>query len=209
MLPKHVARILVKLGAVTLSPDKPYTFASGIKSPIYCDNRILLSHPKERNEIVQGFLDVIETHGLHCDVVAGTATAGIAWAAWVADRLGRPMIYVREAAKGHGRRSQIEGEFKPGATVIVIEDLVSTGGNVLGAVKAIRKAGGEVSHCLSIFTYQLDIARLSFAGEKISAVALTHFTELVELACEQGVISDRQLRLVLAWRRDPKGWLGT
>lgn len=206
MLPKQVANILLKIGAVAISPDKPFTYASGIKSPIYCDNRLLISHPKERNEIIVGFVDLIKMNDLDCDVIAGTATAGISWAAWIADRLNKPMIYIRNSAKGHGKQNKIEGELIKGQKVIVIEDLISSGGSSIAAIEAIQESGNDVSACVAIFSYQMPAAKEAFSRLDIHLFTLSNFTDLIELASEQGLINDKQMHAVFEWNKDPNNW---
>jgi len=206
MLPKNIANILLKIHAVTLSPDKPYTYASGIKSPIYCDNRLLISHPKERKEVIDGFIDLIKLNEIDFDIVAGTATAGISWAAWIAERLNKPMIYIRGSSKGHGKGNQIEGELKDGQKVLVIEDLISTGGSSVNAVQAIQEEGNKVTACVAIFTYQMASALVAFNEVGVPQYTLSNFTDLIELASETGMITDQQKHVALEWNKDPDGW---
>ena len=205
---KEVAEILLKLNAVTLSPKKPYKYAPGILSPIYCDNRIILSYPKERGAIVDFYIESIKKNELDADVIAGTATAGIAWAAWIAEKLGKPMIYIRSSSKDHGKENLIEGKLEKGQKVLVVEDLVSTGGSSLNAVRAAREAGGVVSDCIAIFTYGMEKARCSFEKEKCRLIALSDFSELVEVASGKGYIKKEDKGIVLKWNKNPEGWRG-
>ena len=153
---EEVAKILLDANAVTLRPSQPFTFTSGIKSPIYCDNRLLMSHPKEREIVIKGFLDILKDKQF--DLLAGTATAGIPWCAWLAKELNKPMIFIRSKEKAHGKQNIIEGKLTQGDKVIVIEDLISTGGSSVSAVEAVREAGGIVEDCIAIFTYELEKA---------------------------------------------------
>src|SRR3989338_853673 len=160
---EEVAELLLKAQAVILRPQKPFKFASGILSPIYCDNRLLLSKPQERKQIRDFYVRKIKKDGIKADVIAGIATASIPWAALVAEKLKKPMIYIRKEAKDHGRENLIEGGLTPGQSVLVIEDLVSTGGTSLSSVASARKEGAVVENCLAIFTYEMEIANPFFA----------------------------------------------
>ena len=142
---ERIAEILLNVGAVTLNVAEPFTYSSGMRSPIYCDNRLLISHPQERQEVIQAFLEVLEKEGVDADVIAGTATAGIPHAAWIAQALDKPMIYIRDKAKGHGKGNQIEGLVSEGASAVIIEDLISTGGSSIRAAIAAREAGSGVT----------------------------------------------------------------
>ena len=186
----EAARLLSRLGAVAINVREPFTYTSGAKSPIYCDNRLLISYPDERERIVGWLADrVVAAAGPEgVDVVAGTATAGIPFAAWVADRLRKPMIYVRGAAKEHGRGKQIEGRLEAGWRAVVIEDLITTGGSSLQTVEVIRRAGGVVDHCVAIFSYGLDRAREAYAVHGVTPIALSTIATLLEVA-----IADRSL----------------
>lgn len=201
---KEIAGSLLSIGAVHLRPDQPFTWTSGIKSPIYCDNRITLSYPAVRRQIASAFARLIQERCPEAQVVAGTATAGIPHAAWVAELLDLPMIYVRDKAKGHGRQNQIEGALTAGQKVVVIEDLISTGGSSLKAAQAVQAAGGEVLGVAAIFSYQFPDAEALFADARISCTTLSHYTALLEAAREQGVISAEQERLLAEWRKSPR-----
>lgn len=199
-----IARILLKRKAVTLSPKKPFTLASGLKSPIYCDNRILLGYPEDRERIVGYFVELLK--GEQIDLIAGTATAGIPWAAWVADRLKKPMVFVRKEAKGHGKGRQIEGEWESGQTAVVIEDLISTGGSSFAAVDALRKAGIKVKDCIAIFSYTLKNAEELFRKGACAVSALSTVGVLLDEAEKAKYIAKEDKAMVLAWKNDPEGW---
>lgn len=185
----EIASLLLKIKAVFLSPDKPFTWASGIKSPIYCDNRLILTAPEVRNVVEQSIADTVREKYPEAEVLMGTSTAGIAHAAIAAHILGMPMGYVRGSAKDHGRNNRIEGRLEPGQKVVVIEDLISTGGSCIDVVEALREAGADVLGVVSIFTYgmQKGIDRLKAANVKNTS--LSNFDTLVSVAAEQGYIS--------------------
>lgn len=201
---KEIASSLLEIGAVHLRPDQPFTWTSGIKSPIYCDNRITMSYPSVRRQIAQAFAALIRETYPDAQVVAGTATAGIPHAAWVAELLDLPMIYVRDKAKGHGRQNQIEGALAAGQKVVVIEDLISTGGSSLKAAQAVQAEGGEVLGVVAIFSYQFPDAEALFADAGVPCATISNFTALLEAAKEQGVISAEQETLLAEWRKAPK-----
>jgi orotate phosphoribosyltransferase len=208
-LKSTIANQLLSIDAVVLSPDVPFTWSSGLKSPIYCDNRLTLSFPSVRRAIVEGMVDLIKAHYPEADVIAGTATAGIPHAAWVSERLDLPMAYVRGSAKSHGKKKRIEGLVKPGQKVVIVEDLISTGGSVLSAAEAIREEGAEVLGAVAIFTYGLEAATVNFAEANIPFVTLTDFPELIEQAKAAGSVTDAQLEKLRQWHADPKSeaWL--
>lgn len=201
---KQVAEALLQIEAVTLSPTEPYTWSSGLKSPIYCDNRLTLSFPKVRQVIVDGLVKSVNP--TEVDVIAGTATAGIPHGALLADRLGLPFIYVRSSAKGHGKGNQIEGRFEAGARVLVIEDLLSTGMSSIDAALAIREAGGEVTGIQAIFSYGLPVLEKNLANANLSATSLTTFSELIEVAESTGVLNRSELDSLRDWQEDPRAW---
>lgn len=202
----QVAQALLGIGAVRLQPQAPFTWASGWKSPIYCDNRKTLSHPQVRNLIKAAFAERIRQLYPQAQVVAGVATGAIAAGALVADVLDLPMIYVRSSAKEHGLGNQIEGEYHAGQQVVVIEDLISTGGSSLKAVQALREAGLEVLGMLAIFTYQFDEAAQNFAQAQVAVDTLSNYTVLADLALAQGSISPQQLDELRTWRSAPQTW---
>lgn len=198
-----LAKDLLDIGAVFLRPEQPFTWASGIISPIYCDNRITLSHPQVRTRIRQGLADIITGEYPGCQLVAGTATAGIAHAALVADRLGLPMCYVRASAKQHGRAGQIEGSAETGQNVVVVEDLISTGGSVVDVVNVLRGAGCRVLGIVSIFTYGLDVGIKKLEEAGVKNTSLCSYGTLVQVALQQGAIKPQQLAGLQAFRQNP------
>lgn len=203
-LENTIAKALLQVGAVELKPNEPFTWASGIKSPIYCDNRITMSSPTIRKEIAKGLAEAIKKKFPDTEAVAGTATAGIPHAAWVSDELELPMMYVRSKAKEHGRGNQIEGKIVAGQKVVVIEDLISTGGSSLVAVEALRKEGFEVLGVVSIFTYGLPKAEQAFEEKGISFVSLTNYDALTNAAREAGTITEEDLPMLSKWHSDLK-----
>ncbi|WP_054941723.1 orotate phosphoribosyltransferase [Paenibacillus ihuae] len=200
---EQVAAYLLEIGAVALRPQEPFTWTSGIKSPIYCDNRLTLSFPEVRNYIANGFAELIKSCYPEAQVIAGTATAGIPHAAWVADKLDLPMAYIRDKAKGHGKQNQIEGIISPGQKVIVIEDLISTGGSSIKAAQAVEEAGGEVLAVLAIFSYELDRATEGFAAAGVPLQSLSNYTTLIDVALSQGKIAESDVAQLQSWRKDP------
>lgn len=200
---EQVAAYLLEIGAVALRPQEPFTWTSGIKSPIYCDNRLTLSFPEVRNYIASAFAELIKSDYPEAQVIAGTATAGIPHAAWVADKLNLPMAYIRDKAKGHGKQNQIEGIISPGQKVIVIEDLISTGGSSIKAAQAVEEAGGEVLAVLAIFSYELDRATEAFAAAGVPLQSLSNYTTLIDVALSQGKIAESDVALLQSWRKDP------
>lgn len=201
---RQIAEALLQIEAVTLSPENPYTWSSGLKSPIYCDNRLTLSYPNVRNLIIDALVEVIRP--LDADVIAGTATAGIPHATLVADRLGLPLVYVRSSAKGHGKGNQIEGRFEPGARVIVIEDLLSTGSSSIEAAKAIQAAGGEVIKIQAIFSYSLSRLHINLLDSGFTAHALITLSDVLDVAGKKRIISKEEVASLRDWRNDPTGW---
>ena len=203
---KLIAEKLLSIHAVALKPNEPFTWTSGLRSPIYCDNRLTLSYPEVRREIAKGLQALIQENYPGAEVIAGTATAGIPHAAWVSELLNAPMCYVRSSAKGHGKGNQIEGKVEQGQKVVVVEDLISTGGSVITAVQALREAGCEVLGVVSIFTYGLEKGKEAFAQEEIFSESLTDFTTLVEVAIEKGYISQDDQESLLSWSKAPADW---
>lgn len=201
---KQIAGQLLEIGAVHLRPDEPFTWTSGIKSPIYCDNRITMSYPAVRNLIAEGFAALIRERYPAAEVIAGTATAGIPHAAWVAHLLNLPMIYVRDKAKSHGRQNQIEGSLKSGQKVVVIEDLISTGGSSLKAAQAVAAEGGVVLGVAAIFSYQFPEAEALFGQALIPFATLSSYTALLEVARERGIIDAEKEKLLSEWRKAPQ-----
>ncbi|MEC0090143.1 orotate phosphoribosyltransferase [Paenibacillus macquariensis] len=205
-IPGAIASYLLQIEAVALSPKQPFTWTSGIKSPIYCDNRLTMSYPEVREYIAESFAAVIRESYPDAEVIAGTATAGIPHAAWVAQKLNLPMAYIRDKAKGHGKQNQIEGLIKPGQKVVVIEDLISTGGSSLKAALAVKEAGGQPLAVLAIFSYQLDKAVNAFAEAGIPLQSLSNYGALMEVALEQGKIESSDMASLKAWREDPSAF---
>ena len=206
---KKIASCLLEIKAVFLRPQEPFTWASGIKSPIYCDNRLTLSYPHIRNQVEQGLAENIRKHYPDCEVVAGTSTAGIAHAALVADILGLPMCYVRSSAKDHGRNNQIEGKVEKGQNVVVVEDLISTGGSVIEVVNVLREVGAEVLGIASIFTYGLQKGIDRMQEAQVKNVSLSNYDALVEVAVEQDYIKAEDVKKLQAFQKNPSdsGWM--
>ena len=205
---RQVASDLLKIGAVFLRPDEPFTWASGIKSPIYCDNRLILGHPEVRARVEAAMAYVVQNDFPEAQTLMGTATAGIAHAAITAQLLDLPMGYVRGGAKGHGRGNQIEGGYEAGQKTVVIEDLISTGGSSVEAAQVLQDAGLDVLGVLSIFTYGMARADETFSAAGIAHASLTDLDTLVEVALEQEYLTEVQGPQVLRFRDDPAGWLG-
>ncbi|MBK8612074.1 MAG: orotate phosphoribosyltransferase [Flavobacteriales bacterium] len=201
-----IAEFLLQIKAVKLSPAKPFSWASGWKSPIYCDNRKTLSYPAVRTYIRQQFVHVINHEFGRPDMVAGVATGGIAHGALVAHDLGLPFIYVRSSAKEHGMKNQVEGDLTVGRSVVVVEDLVSTGASSLNAVQSLRDAGCEVKGMVSIFTYGFEEARLAFEQARVKLVSLTDYPILLEQALHSNYITEKDVLSLNEWRKDPSNW---
>lgn len=206
---QEIAKGLLSIGAVFLRPDEPFTWASGIKSPIYCDNRLTLTAPQVRIKVEEGLAEIIREHYAECEVLMGTSTAGIAHAAITGHIMGLPMGYVRGSAKDHGRTNQIEGKLSPGQKVVVIEDLISTGGSVLDTVKALRDAGAEVLGIASIFTYGMAKGIERMAQAQIKNVSLCDLDTLVQVAAQENYIKQEDVQRLLAFRDNPsdEGWM--
>ena len=194
---------LLSIGAVFLRPDEPFTWASGIKSPIYCDNRLILTAPEVRANVEQALADMISREFPEAEVLMGTATAGIAHAAIAAHLLGLPMGYVRSGNKDHGRQNRIEGRLVPGEKVVVVEDLISTGGSALEAVEALREAGAEVLGIAALFTYGMEKGKKRLAEHSVRAVCLTNFDEVVHSAAEDGAFPRSYIPALMAFRDNP------
>jgi len=205
---KVVAEKLLQINAIKLSPTAPFTWASGWKSPIYCDNRKTLSFPFIRDYVKSELCNVIFEQFQDADLLAGVATAGIPWGAMAADQLKLPYIYVRPKPKEHGLGNQIEGHFEKGQKTVVIEDLVSTGKSSLQAVDALRAAGLEVVGMVSIFTYGFAVAEKAFADAGVPYKSLTNYNSLIEIAIEKNIVTADQQSILLNWREDPANWTG-
>jgi len=209
MREKDVAKGLLSIKAVFFRPDEPFTWASGIKSPVYCDNRLTLTAPEVRNLIENSIADVIREEYPEADVIIGTATAGIAHAAIAAHILGLPMGYVRSGAKDHGRGNQIEGQLNKGDKVVIVEDLISTGGSVIDAATALRNAGAEVLGIVSIFTYGMQKGLDRLAQENLKNISLTNFDVISEVAVDESYIRPEDRERLIAFRNNPsdEGWI--
>jgi orotate phosphoribosyltransferase len=203
---RDVAKILLDINAVTLSPQKPYKFVSGIFSPIYCDNRLLMSYPEKRKKIIDYFAEVIKERNLDFDIIAGIASSGIPYASWLAEKLGKPMIYIRKKSKVHGKENLIEGKLERNQKVIIIEDLISTGGSSVSGVEAVRDQGGVVEYCLAIFTYEMEKAKENFRNANCELISLSNFTNLIEIASENNYIKHEDKTKTLEWNKDPQNW---
>jgi len=201
-----LADYLLQIKAIKLQPKNPFTWASGIKSPIYCDNRVILSYPKIRTFVRQEIAKVVEKELAMPNVIVGVATGGIAIGALVAEELGLPFAYVRSSGKGHGMKNQIEGVVNKGDSALVIEDLISTGGSSLAAVKVLREAGCKVNHMISIFTYGFDLATEAFEKENVQLVTLGDYPTMLNRAVAADYINENDLEHLNAWRGDPKNW---
>lgn len=206
----EVAQTLLDIGAVFLRPDEPFTWASGIKSPVYCDNRLILSSPKHRTVVEKAIAQTVRQEFPECEILMGTSTAGIAHAAIAADFLGMPMGYVRSGAKTHGRENKIEGRLLPKQKVVVIEDLISTGGSAIEVVNTLRAAGAEVLGIVSIFTYNMKRSEERLAEAMVRNVSLTDFDTVADVAAESGRIEKEDIKRLLAFRDNPsdESWIG-
>ena len=205
-----IAKDLLKIQAVFLSPDKPFTWASGIKSPVYCDNRLTLTAPEVRTDVETGLKELIEENYPGAEVLMGTSTAGIAHAAITAHLMGLPMGYVRSGNKDHGRQNRIEGKLEKGQKVVVVEDLISTGGSVIEVVDALREAGAEVLGIVSIFTYGMKKGLERLAAADVKNVSLTNLDVLSEVAAQEGYIKPEDVNRLIAFRNNPsdESWIG-
>ena len=206
---KSIAKDLLSIGAVFLRPEQPFTWASGIKSPIYCDNRLTLTAPVVRGHVEEGLAQIVRTRFPEAEVLMGTSTAGIAHAAIAAHLLGLPMGYVRSSSKDHGRQNRIEGKLVPGQKVVVVEDLISTGGSVLDAVDALREAGAEVLGVVSIFTYGMKKGVERLAAAQVRNVSLTDLDTVARTGAQEGYITEADVARLLAFRENPsdESWI--
>lgn len=202
-----VASNLLEIEAIRLQPEKPFTWASGWQSPIYCDNRLALSYPAVRSFIKSSLCDVIRKRFASVESIAGVATAGIPQGALIADALDLPFLYVRSKSKGHGMENMIEGKVTPGQKVVVIEDLVSTGGSSLKAVQDLRSAGFEVLGMVAIFTYGFELAKQNFEDAKVPLICLCNYSSMLPQALANDYISDETLASLVEWRKDPSTWI--
>ncbi|HKI89000.1 MAG TPA: orotate phosphoribosyltransferase [Draconibacterium sp.] len=202
----EVTKKLLQINTLKIQPSSPFTWASGWKSPIYCDNRKILSYPETRTFIRDKFVEIINDKYPDAEVIAGVATGAIAHGVLVAEKLGLPFIYVRSKPKGHGLENLIEGDLKPGQKVVIIEDLVSTGVSSLKTAEAISNFGGEVAGMLAIFTYNFALAKENFKTAKIELTTLSRYQILIDLALEMGEISKEEVKSLMKWREDPANW---
>ncbi len=205
-----IAEDLLSIRAVFFRPDEPFTWASGIKSPVYCDNRLTLTAPKVRNDVENALAETIKKEYPECEVLMGTSTAGIAHAAITAHILGLPMGYVRSGSKDHGRQNQIEGKLEKGQKVVVVEDLISTGGSVIEVVNVLREAGAEVLGIVSIFTYGMQKGLDRLAAADVKNVSLTNFDVIADVAAETGYIKREDVERLIKFRNNPsdESWIG-
>ena len=209
MMEKKIAKDLLKIKAVFFRPDEPFTWASGIKSPVYCDNRLTLTAPEVRLDVEEGLAELIKTHYPEAEVLMGTSTAGIAHAAITAHILNMPMGYVRSGAKDHGRQNQIEGRLEKGQKVVVVEDLISTSGSVIEVVNVLREAGAEVLGVVSIFTYGMKKGLERLAEAEVKNISLTNFDVVAQAAAEEGYIAHEDVERLIAFRNNPsdESWI--
>ncbi|MBQ2968215.1 MAG: orotate phosphoribosyltransferase [Clostridia bacterium] len=205
----QIAKCLLEIEAVFLRPENPFTWASGIKSPIYCDNRLILTAPKVRTIVETAIANTIKAEYPDCEVIMGTSTAGIAHAAIAAEILGLPMGYVRGGAKDHGRNNQIEGKLEKGQKVVIVEDLISTGGSVIEVADVLREAGAEVLGIVSIFTYGMQKGLDRLAEKELKNVSLTNFDAICEVAAKEGYIKEEDISRLIAFRNNPsdESWI--
>lgn len=204
---KVIAEILLNLKAVSIEPHQPFTWASGMKSPIYCDNRLIISTVNQRQMVIETFAQTLASqYGPDVDVIAGTATAGIPHAAWLAHKTAKPMVYVRSSAKGHGKQNLIEGTLSQGAKTVLIEDLISTGGSSLKAADALKEAGAQVLGIIAIFEYGLKKAATAFESAQLPHQTLTDLPTLLNVAVEKKLLSKDDCAIVEAWQQDPAAW---
>ena len=209
-LKRKIAEDLLAIRAVFFRPDEPFTWASGIKSPVYCDNRLILTAPSARDDVEHGLAELIKENYPDAEVLMGTSTAGIAHAAITADILDMPMGYVRSGAKDHGRQNRIEGKLEPGQKAVVVEDLISTGGSVIEVVDALREAGAEVLGIVSIFTYGMQKSVERLAAANVKNISLTDFDTIAHVAAEQDYIAPEDIERLIAFRNNPsdESWIG-
>ena len=201
-----IAKNLIHLGAVKFSPHAPFSYASGLKGPIYCDNRIILSHVEFRDQVIKSFIDLIKQNSLSFDLLCGIATAGIPHAAFVADRLNQPMIYVRPKAKDHGRKNQVEGDYRSGQKVLLFEDLINQGASLEESMAGLTASELKCHACLCVVDYEMPVAHQRLKDLSIQLFALTDFTSLTKAAFELNLINQDGLSLLQEWHADPKAW---
>ncbi|MBI5413098.1 orotate phosphoribosyltransferase [Candidatus Peregrinibacteria bacterium] len=204
---KEIAEILLDIGAVKVKINPPFTWVSGIKSPVYCDNRKLISYPKERGKIVKAFVQILRETGINPEFIGGTATAAIPWAAFLAYEMNLPMIYIRPEKKQHGAGQQVEGELSPGKRVLILEDLISTGGSSVKAAQAVQnECKGVVSDIFAIVSWELDESKRIFQKAELRLTTLTNFSNIIGLALERKVISQEEWGKILEFKKSPRDW---
>lgn len=204
---KEIAEILLGIGAVKVKMDPLFTWTSGIRSPVYCDNRKLISYPRERRRIIEGFIDMIKTQKVEPEFIGGTATAAIPWAAFLAYELNLPMIYIRPEKKGHGAGKQVEGNLPIGKRVLIVEDLISTGGSGVAAAKAVQQeCKGVVTDIFAIVTWEIEESKKLFQEAGLRLSTLTNFSNIIGLALERGDITQEQWERILEFKTDPRNW---
>jgi orotate phosphoribosyltransferase len=203
---KKIAKLLLEINAITLSPKEPYRYTSGILSPIYCDNRLTISYPEKREIIRDAFIQKIKKHNIEFDVICGTATAGIPHASFLAQKLKKPMVYVRSKSKEHGKENLVEGKLEKAKKVLVIEDHISTGGSSISAVKGVRDQGGIVEYCLAITTYEMKKAEQRFQDTECELITITDFSTIIEIAAENNYIKKDEKDMILDWNKNPEKW---
>ena len=201
------ANLLLSIDAVKLSVNPPFVWTSGIRTPIYCDNRLIISYPEERKKVIAGYRKLIEENNIEFDVIAGTATAAVPFASFLAYELNKPMVYIRHKSKDYGRSKQIEGKMETGARVLIIEDLISTGGSAIRSVESCKtEYDANVVAVLAVFTYEMKKAKQAFTETSIPLYTLSNFSTLVHLATEQGKLPSEQKDTVLSWSKNPEKW---
>lgn len=204
---KEIAGILLDIGAVKVSVNPPFTWTSGIKSPVYCDNRKLISHPRERKLIIKAFVEMLREQNVQPEFLGGTATAAIPWAAFLAHELNLPMVYIRPEKKAHGAGKQVEGDLPSGKCVLIVEDLISTGGSSVAAAAAVQnECKGVVTDVFAIVTWELDESKRVFADAGLKLSALTNFSNIISLALERGQITKEEWEKILEFKKDPRAW---
>ncbi len=205
---RHTAELLLDINAISVQPDKPFTFTSGVKSPIYIDNRYTISFPKVREQIVDYYVQVLKQEiGLkNIDLLSGTSTAAIPWAAFIAQKMKLPMVYVRGKKKGHGKQRQIEGKIEPGQKTVVVEDHISTGGSLIENATAVRQEKAEVKYAIAATTFLFKEATKKFKKEKIQVITLTDFKTIIDIAVERGLVKKEDKATVLEWNKNPRAW---
>jgi len=204
---ESVANMLLAIKAVKVKVNPPFTWNTGLLAPIYCDNRLLISYPKERGEIVKSFVHLVKQNNLQFDVIAGTATAGIPWAAFLANELDKPMVYVRAQPKDYGKAKQVEGFMSPGSRVLIVEDLISTGRSSLTSAAACqREYNADITAVVAIFNYQMSVAKQSFDEAKVKLLALSNFSTLLEVARQQNYLTEEEKQSAMSWGENPESW---